>query len=273
MKKLILLLSLTAIGCASHVTIKHDLRRTLPVIIDESTTGGTTFGVGFAGKTGSEQDVTTEYYYTDVINETFESYEKSNTYGYLSFTPYPWFTIRAGLDDVGYCGDAIFRISKPMNSAAGFLDLGLTRAASASLTGYANSSPSYYRVGVGGSVAPFAFGSDTCSNKKAARFRVYGSVTWTQYPEWIDFSQSITDSTLAVIESWKIKTLEKGETNIFAGGLSWEPGSFIFSFGAQRAFHTREKGVRVDLGSQPPYLVDTNPKSEMHYLFKLGFRI
>ncbi|MDO9390821.1 MAG: hypothetical protein Q7U71_03500 [bacterium] len=273
MKKIILLLSLAAIGCASQVTIKHDLRRTLPVIIDESTTGGQRFGAGFAGKTGSEQKATTEYYYTDAVNATFESYEKSNAYGYLSFTPYPWFSIRAGLDDVGYCGDAIFRISKPMNSAAGFLDLGLTRAASASLTGYANSSPSYYRIGLGGSVAPFSFGSDTCFNKKAARFRVYGSVTLTQYPEWIDFSQSFNDSTGAAIESWTIKTLVKGETNIFTGGLSWEPGIFLFSLGAQRAFQTKEKGVRVDLGSQPPYLVDTNPKSELRYLFKLGFRI
>lgn len=273
MKKIILLLSLAAIGCASRVTIKHDLRRTLPVIIDESVSGERKIGVGFAGKTGSSQGETTEYYYTESVNATFESYEKSNACGYLSFTPYPWFSVRAGLDDVGYCGDAIFRVSKLNNIAAGFIDLGLTRAASASLTGYTNSSPNYFRAGLGGSIAPFAFGSDTCSNKKAARFRIYGGVTWTQYPEWIDFSQSVTDSTWAVVDNWNIKTMEKGETNIFTGGLSWEPGIFIFSLGAQRAFQTREKGVRVDLGSQPPYLVDTNPQSETHYLFRCGFRI
>ncbi|MDP2806883.1 MAG: hypothetical protein Q8O74_01950, partial [bacterium] len=111
------------------------------MIIDESTTSGRTFGVGFAGKTGSSQGETTEYYYTEAVNATFEAYEKSNAYGYLSFAPYPWFSVRAGLDDVGYCGDAVFRLSKPMNSAAGFINLGLTRAASATITGYANSSP------------------------------------------------------------------------------------------------------------------------------------
>lgn len=267
----ILLLSASGLitGCASQVTVSSNIRRSLPVIIDESHAGNRRFEAGIAYRTGRDEGETIHYFYQEAINQTFGAYDRSNATAYARYTFRQRYTLRMSVDDLGYSGDLAVR-TKP-SGLTGFASIGLTAADRAQVSGYTNDRPVYPRMSVGGSVAPLALDNEQ-HQKAAERFRLYGNLSWAKYPVWLDFTQTFDDTTPAPPLRWTIKRLETGEAKIASAGISYEGGRIVVSSGLQKAFGISEQAVRVDLGSAPPYLVTANPSSPVTWLIRAGVR-
>jgi hypothetical protein len=260
---------LSAAGCATKATITSNVRRSLPVIVDESAGGGRRLEAGFAWRSGQDKGERTASFYDEAVNQTFEAYGRSNTLGYLRFTPRQIVTLRLGVDDIGYCGDVAVR-TRPA-PVSGYFSPGLTVADRTTVSGYTSDRPLYWRATAGGSVAPFALDNDSATGF-AAKFRIYGNLSWTEYPVWIDFAQTYYDSSYAVAGSWSLKRMERGEAKIAGVGVAYQGDRLTLSIGLQYPFGMSEQAVRVDLASQPPYLAQTNPVPPASLVFRAGVR-
>lgn len=71
---------------------------------------------------------------------------------------------------------------------------------------------------------------------------------------------------------WTIKRLEAGEAKIASAGISYECGRFFFSCGLQKPFLVSEQAVRIDLASDPAYVVAANPSNPVTWVRRLGIR-
>jgi len=143
---------MAAAGCASQVTISSNIRRNLPVIIDESR-AGRRLEAGFAYRSGQDEGERIDYYYQEAVSQTFTAYERSNTMGYIRLNPWPSATIRLGADAIGYSGDLAFR--REGKGLSGYLSPGATMADKSVVGGYGVGRPIWFRATAGASVNPF----------------------------------------------------------------------------------------------------------------------
>lgn len=84
---LLLPIILLAAGCASQVTISSNIRRTLPIIIDDSFAGERKLEAGLAYRNGQEEGESNYYYYQVAVNQTFTAYDRSNSTAYVRYNP------------------------------------------------------------------------------------------------------------------------------------------------------------------------------------------
>jgi len=266
---LLLLASLTVSGCASQVVVSSNIRRSLPIILDESYAGEKRFEAGVAYRTGRDEGETIHYFYQEAVNQTFNAYDRSNSTVYARYTYRQRYTLRVSVDDLGYSGDLAIR-TKP-SSLTGFASIGMIVSDRAQVSGYTNHRPFYPKVTVGGSLAPLALDKELPKGAEG-RFRIYGNLSWARYPLWLDFTQTFDDTTTSLPIMWTIKSLETGEAKIASAGISYEGRRIVVASGLQKAFSVSEQAVRVDLGSAPPYLVAANPSSPITWLVRFGVR-
>jgi hypothetical protein len=248
---LIFLLALALAGCSPRTTIKYDIHRNLPVIVDNSRPGKT-FQAGMFHDFSSRDTVESDYFYTSQVNQTFSAWNQSNSLLYLSYSPVGSFSVVGMLDDVGPAAELIFRprIGDPC--------LALSAA------GWKSDQAIYFRGTASGSYRPFENDSaDPDGGLRGLGF--FGNLGWAQYPVSIEFDQTYYD-TLGTEYSWRLAGEEKGSAIIAGAGLGIDLGWIKAQLGLSHAFGMRESGVRVDRGDEPPYLVATRPSSVTRFL-------
>ena len=261
MRNMALMLLLAACGCTPNVTISHNIRRALPIVVEEGCTPGKRVEFGAAHRSGDDGGEKTEEYYSEVVNRTFAGWQRSNTLYYLRCSPLQFVSFRAGMDDIGYCGDISLRYQK--GPALGYITTGVTLAEHGNNAGY----HSYPRVTMGASVAPLAALRD--SNDHAA-LRLGLNVTWTKFPQWIDLTQTYYNHQIQAAASWAVHAVHRGEARMAQAIASWSGRWLVISGGFEHDFHIKEKAVHVNISSQPPIIIDSWPADETRLLLRAG---
>lgn len=244
---------LTAVfpGCAPTVSIKYDIHRNLPVIVDNSRPGKA-FQAGVFHDFSSRDTVETDYFYTSQVNQTFSAWNQSNSLLYLSYSPVGSFLAAGMMDDVGPAVELVCRprIGEPC--------LALSAA------GWKSDQALYFRGTASGSYRLFQ--GDTLKLDDGWNgFEIFGNMSWAQYPVSIEFDQTYYDTTGA-IDHWRITDERKSSAVIVGAGLGIDMGWIKAQLGISHAFGMREKGVRMDLASDPAYLVDVRPAPVTRFL-------
>ncbi|MBU1354939.1 MAG: hypothetical protein KJ620_00015 [Candidatus Edwardsbacteria bacterium] len=236
-------------GCSPRTTLKYDIHRNLPVIVDNSRPGKT-FQAGVFHDFSSRDTVEIDYFYTSQVNQTFSAWNQSNSLLYLSYLPVRSFSVAGMMDDVGPAVELVFRpkISDPC--------LALSAA------GWKSDQVLYFRGTASGSYRPFQ-GDDQGPEDGWSGFELFGSLSWAQYPVSIEFDQTYYDS---MEYSWRIDSEQKGSAVIAGAGLGIDMGWIKAQLGISHAFAMKESGVRMDLASDPAYLVDVKPSPVTRFL-------
>lgn len=237
--------------CSPRATIKYDIHRNLPIIVDNSRPGKT-FQAGVFHDFSSRDTIEIDHFYTSQINQTFQAWNQSNSLLYLSYSPAKFFSIVGEMDDVGPAAELIFRpkIGDPC--------LVLTAA------GWKSDQALYFRGTASGSYRPFQ-GDSLNQDDGWGGFEVFGNMSWAQYPVSIEFDQTYYD-TSGAIDHWQIIDEQKGSAVIAGAGLDIDMGWIRAQLGVSHAFGMREKGVRVNLASDPAYLTDVRPSPVTRFL-------
>jgi len=184
-------------------------------------------------------------YYSAYVNNTFQAIGRSNSLFYLSFSPTRVFSLSGGFDDIGPSAELTFRPRK----AGPFMAL--------SAAGWKSDQAFYFRGTASGSYRPFE-GDSLDPNGGWGGVGIFGNLSWAQYPVNIEFDQTFYD-TSGTEYSWQLVKEEKGSAIMAGAGLEADLGWIKAQIGISHAFAMKERGVRVDLGSQPAYLTDTKP--------------
>ncbi|HAD81784.1 MAG: hypothetical protein A2509_03275 [Candidatus Edwardsbacteria bacterium RIFOXYD12_FULL_50_11] len=238
-------------GCAPTVSIKYDIHRNLPIIADNSRPGKT-FQAGVFHDFSSRDTVEIDYFYTSQVNQTFSAWNQSNSLLYLSYSPVGSFSVTGMMDDVGPAAELVFR--PKMDDPC----LALSAA------GWKSDKALYFRGTAAGSHRPFR--KDTSEvDDGLSGLGFFGNLSWAQYPVSIEFDQTYYD-TLGTEYSWRLAGEEKGSALIAGAGLEADLGWIKAQLGISHSFAMKERGVRVDLGSQPAYLTDVRPAPVTRFL-------
>jgi hypothetical protein len=241
---LVLILIAFAIDCSPRVSVKYDIHRNLPIIVDNSRPGKS-FQAGVFHDFSSGDTLRTIDFYDVNINQTFQAWNRSNTLLYFSYSPGGSFALFGGVDDVGPSLELICRPKKTDPRLA------------FSAAGWKSEKELYFRGTASGSYRPFdKKSSDNGDGLSGLGF--FGNLSWTQYPVSIEFDQTYYD-TLGVELSWRLAGEEKGSAILAGAGIEADMGWIKAQMGISHAFAMKESGVRVDLGSQPAYLTDVKP--------------
>ncbi len=238
-------------GCAPTVSIKYDIHRNLPIIVDNSRSGKP-FQAGVFHDFSSRDTVEIDYFYTSQVNQTFSAWNQSNSLLYLSYSPVGSFSVTGMMDAVGPAAELVFRprTSDPC--------LALTAA------GWKSDKTICFRGTASGSYRPF--GNDSIDpGDGLSGLGFFGNLSWAQYPVSIEFDQTYYD-TAGAIDHWLMTDELKGSAIIAGAGLEADMGWIKAQLGISHAFAMKESGVRVDLGSDPAYLVDVRPASVTRFL-------
>lgn len=247
---LLFLLALAFAGCSPRVSIKYDIHRNLPVIVDNSRPGKIFQAGVFHDFSSGDTDKTYIDYYSAYVNNTFQAIGRPNSLLFLSYSPAKSFSIVGEMDDVGPTAELVFR--PKMDDPC----LALSAA------GWKSDKALYFRGTASGSYRPFK--GETLKLDEGGRgFELFGNLSWAQYPVSIEFDQTYYDS---IEYSWRIDSEQKGSAVIAGAGLGIDMGWIKAQLGVSHAFRMRESGVRVDLGSDPAYLVEARPAPVTRFL-------
>lgn len=249
-------------------TLKSNIYRTLPFIIDESVYGRK-FEVGFGYRTGENMGEQRTELQLTVVNQIFSAYNHSVLPKYFRYSPRSILSLRMGYDETGYSADVAVR--NPPSNISGFLAPGVTFVSGAATVGYRGERPLFSRCVAGVSIAPYAVFINPVS-QFGRSFRLNTNVAWIQYPVWIESNNTYYDTASVITSDLFIKHLGKGEALVAGAGLAYQGKHIVLEIATQRIIMANETAISVNTSCQGMLITFAKPTPQAQLVARAGVR-